>query len=202
MKHLFKKNQIIIATLAVMIAIAGYLNYSGTLFGDEAGSTEANADLVNQELLDISEEDIATGTEEIASNDAEVEGTPGEAVLTNGGADSTVAQAKVSREQVRAQNKETLQAIIDNTTMSEDEKQDAIAQMVQMTQLSEQEVTIETLMASKGFSEAVVNLTQDSADIVVNAEELTDANRAQIEDIVTRKTEIAPENIVITPIHE
>ncbi|WP_251386896.1 SpoIIIAH-like family protein [Mediterraneibacter agrestimuris] len=202
MKHLFKKNQIIIATLAVMIAIAGYLNYSGTLFGDEAGSTEANADLVNQELLDISEEDIATGTEEIASNDAEVEGTPGEAVLTNGGADSTVAQAKVSREQVRAQNKETLQAIIDNTTISEDEKQDAIAQMVQMTQLSEQEVTIETLMASKGFSEAVVNLTQDSADIVVNAEELTDANRAQIEDIVTRKTEIAPENIVITPIHE
>ena len=133
---------------------------------------------------------------------AEVEGTPGEAVLTNGGADSTVAQAKVSREQVRAQNKETLQAIIDNTTISEDEKQDAIAQMVQMTQLSEQEVTIETLMASKGFSEAVVNLTQDSADIVVNAEELTDANRAQIEDIVTRKTEIAPENIVITPIHE
>lgn len=202
MKRLFKKNQIIIATLAVMIAIAGYLNYSGALFGDETGSTEANADLVNQELLDISEEDIATGTGEIASNDAEVEGTPGEAVLTNGGADSTVAQAKVSREQVRAQNKETLQAIIDNTTISEEEKQSAIAQMVQMTQLSEQEMTIETLMASKGFSEAVVNLTQDSADIVVNAEELTDANRAQIEDIVTRKTEIAPENIVITPIHE
>lgn len=200
MKHLFKKNQIIIATLAVMIAIAGYLNYSGALFGEETGSTEANADLVNQELLDISEEDIAAG--EIASNDAEVEGTPGEAVLTNGGADSTVAQAKVSREQVRAQNKETLQGIIDNTNISEEEKQDAIAQMVLMTQLSEQEMTIETLMASKGFSESVVNLTQDSADIVVNAEELTDANRAQIEDIVTRKTEIAPENIVITPIHE
>ena len=77
-----------------------------------------------------------------------------------------------------------------------------MAQMVLMTQLSEQEVAIETLMASKGFSEAVVNLTQDSADIVVKAEELTDANRAQIEDIVTRKTEIAPENVVITPIHE
>ena len=71
-----------------------------------------------------------------------------------------------------------------------------------MTQIAEQELAIETLMASKGFSESVVNLTEDSADIVVNAEELTDANRAQIEDIVTRKTEIAPENIVITPIHE
>ena len=203
MKHLFKKNQIIITTLAVMIAIAGYLNYSGKLFGDDPNSSaEANTERVNQELLDISEEDLETESTEIASTDSEVEGTPGEAVLTNGGADSTVAQAKVSREQVRAQNKETLQALIDNTNISEEEKQSAVEQMVRMTQIAEQELAIETLMASKGFSESVVNLTEDSADIVVNAEELTDANRAQIEDIVTRKTEIAPENIVITPIHE
>ena len=98
--------------------------------------------------------------------------------------------------------KKTLQAIIDNANISEEEKKDAIAQMLQMTQLSEQEVAVETLMASKGFSESVVSLTADSADIVVNAAELTDANRAQIEDIVTRKTNIAPEKIVITPIHE
>lgn len=203
MKRLFKKNQIIITTLAVMIAIAGYLNYSGKLFGEEQKSTtEANADLANQELLDISQEDIETGSEDIESNDSEVEGTPGEAVLTSGSADTTVAQAKVSREQVRAQNKETLQAIIDNADLSDEEKQDAVAQMVEITELSEQEVAIETLMASKGFSEAVVSLTSDSADVVVESSELTDANRAQIEDIVTRKTDIAPENIVITPIHE
>ena len=203
MKRLFKKNQIIIATLAVMIAVAGYLNYSGKLFGDSAdGTAEANADLANQELLDISQEDLETGTEDIESNDSEVEGTPGEAVLTSGGAETTVAQAKVTREQVRAQNKETLQGIIDNTNLSDAEKQSAVDQMVQMTQIAEQEAAIEILMASKGFSEAVVSLDTDSADVVVKAEELTDANRAQIEDIVTRKTEIAPENIVITPIHE
>lgn len=200
MKQIFKKNQIIIATLAIMIAIAGYLNYSGKLFGEtQNGSTEVNADLANKELLDISEDDL--GDNEIASNDSEVEGTPGEAVLTSGSTDTTVAQAKVAREQVRAENKETLQSIIDSTTVSEEEKQGAIAQMLKMTELSEQEMAIETLMASKGFSDAVVNLTEDSADVVVNAAELTDANRAQIEDIVTRKTEISPENIVISPIH-
>lgn len=202
MKKIFKKNQIIIATLAVMIAVAGYLNYSGRLFGDTEGTAEANADLANQELLDISQEDLETGTEDIESNDSEVEGTPGEAVLTSGAAETTVAEAKVTREQVRAQNKETLQAIIDNTNLSDAEKQTAVDQMVQMTQIAEQEAAIETLMASKGFSEAVVSLDADSADVVVKAEELTDANLAQIEDIVTRKTEIAPENIVITPIHE
>ena len=182
MKRLFKKNQIIIATLAVMIAIAGYLNYSGILFGEsEDGTTEANADLANQELLDISEEDIESSTEDIESNDSDVEGTPGEAVLTSGTAETTVAQAKV---------------------LSDAEKQTAVDQLVQMTEIAEQEAAIETLMASKGFSESVVSLDADSADVVVKADELTDANRAQIEDIVTRKTEIAPENIVITPIHE
>jgi len=202
-KRIFKKNQIIIATLAVMIAIAGYLNYSGRLFGDsQDGTAEANADLANQELLDISQDDLETSEEDIVSTDSEAEGTPGEAVLTSGTAETTVAQAKVTREQVRAQNKETLQAIIDNTNLSDAEKQDAVAQMVQLTEISEQEAAIETLMASKGFSEAVVSLDADSADIVVKADELTDANRAQIEDIVTRRTEIAPENIVITPIHE
>ena len=120
MKRLFKKNQIIIATLAVMIAIAGYLNYSGILFGEsEDSTTEANADLANQELLDISEEDIESSTEDIESNDSDVEGTPGEAVLTSGTAETTVAQAKVTREQVRAENKETLQGIIDNTNLSD-----------------------------------------------------------------------------------
>ncbi len=203
MKRLFKKNQIIIATLAVMIAVAGYLNYSGRLFGKaDDSTTEANADLANQELLDISQEDIETSTEDIASNDSEIEGTPGEAVLTSSSAQTTVAQAKVTREQVRAQNKETLQAIIDNTNLSDAEKQDAVAQLVEITEMTEQEAAIETLMASKGFSEAVVSLTNDSADVVVKADELTDANRAQIEDIVTRKTDIAPENIVITPISE
>ena len=197
LKRLFKKNQIIITALAVMIAIAGYLNYSGRLFGaKEDGAKEASAGTANQELLDISAEDLETDGE-IASNDSEVE-----AVLTSGEAENTVAQAKVAREQMRSQNKETLQAIIDNANISEEEKKDAIAQMLQMTQLSEQEVAVETLMASKGFSESVVSLTADSADIVVNAAELTDANRAQIEDIVTRKTNIAPEKIVITPIHE
>lgn len=203
MKRLLKKNQIIIATLAIMIAIAGYLNYSGILFDEITADTEeANAGLANQELLDISEEDIESSAGDIESTDSDVEGTPGEAVLTSGTAETTVAQAKVTREQVRAENKETLQAIIDNAELSDAEKQSAVDQLVQMTTITEQETAIETLMASKGFSEAVVSLDSDSADIVVKAEELTDANRAQIEDIVTRKTEIAPENIVITPIYE
>lgn len=206
MKRLFKKNQIIIAALAVMIAVAGYLNYSGKIFGDKKTSEETSSELANKELLDISDEDAAATDGEIKSQDgevadADVEGTPGEAVLTNGEASGVVAEAKVSREQVRAKNKETLQAIIDDTNVSDEQKSEAVNQMVAMTALAEKEVAIETLLASKGFTEAVVSLTDEGADIVVNSSDLSDAKRAQIEDIVTRKASVAPSNIVITPIH-
>lgn len=208
MKRILKKNQMMIAALAVMIAAAGYLNYSGKIFPKEKKAQETGAELANQELLDISEEDLeANASKDIESQDktgedGSVEGTPGEAVLTSGTANAVVAEAKVTREQVRAKNKETLQQIIDSENLSEEQKQDAVNQMVAMTDLAEKEVAAETMLASKGFSEAVVSLTQDSADVVVNAAELSDANRAQIEDIITRKTGIAAQNIVITPVHE
>lgn len=193
MKRVLKKNQIMITALAIMIAVAGYLNYSGRLFGENA--LETDNELAAQELLDISLED----TEEIKPP-TEIDETPGTAVLTNGSA--IVAEAKVAREQVRAKNKETLLEIIDNEKLSEEQKEAAVSQMIAMTQLAEQETAVETMLLSKGFSEAVVTLTEKGADIVVNSKELTDANRAQIEDIVTRKTGIAPENIVIVPMYK
>ena len=201
MKRIFKKNQLIIAALAIMIAAAGYLNYSGRIFGEGSDVMETTNDLASQELLDISEEDLASASGDIESpeGDGTVDGTPGEAVLTSG--NTIVADAKVTREQVRAKNKETLLEIIDNDSLSDEQKQDAVDQMVFMTEVAEMEAAAETLLASKGFSETVVSISDDMVDVVVNAAELDDASRAQIEDIVARKTQIAPENIVITPIN-
>ena len=189
MKRIFKKTQIMITALAVMIAEAGYMNYSGRLFG--SSEKETGNELANQELLDIS----LGEAEEIESLDNEVNETPGEAVLTSG----LIAEAKVTREQMRAQNKETLMEIIDNKNLSEAQKEQAVNQMIEMTKTAEMEASVETMLISKGFSEAVVTITEKGADVVVHKKELTDANRAQIEDIVTRKTGIAPENIVIVP---
>ena len=111
------------------------------------------------------------------------------------------AQAKVSREQVRSKNKETLQSIIDNKNLSDAEKENAVNQMVQMTETAEKESAAESLLAAKGFHNSVVSITDDQADVIVGASELSDANRAQIEDIVTRKTGVAAQNIVITPVY-
>lgn len=217
MKKIAKKNQIVIATLAVMIAAAGYMNYSGKLFPNKTKTQETNSELANKELLDISDEDASVSSGDMKSHegdsgsgadsnagstdDGSVDGTPGEAVLTNGSVSSVVSQAKVSREQVRSKNKETLQNIIDNKNLSAEEKEKAVNQMVQMTETAEKESAAESLLAAKGFHNSVVSITDDQADVIVGASELSDANRAQIEDIVTRKTGVAAQNIVINPVN-
>ena len=217
MKKIAKKNQIVIATLAVMIAAAGYMNYSGKLFPNKTKTQETNSELASKELLDISDEDTSVSSGDIKSQDGDtgsntdsnsgstddgsVDGTPGEAVLTNGSVSSVVSQAKVSREQVRSKNKETLQNIIDNKNLSAEEKEKAVNQMVQMTETAEKESAAESLLAAKGFHNSVVSITDDQADVIVGASELSDANRAQIEDIVTRKTGVAAQNIVINPVN-
>ena len=217
MKKIAKKNQIVIATLAVMIAAAGYMNYSGKLFPNKTKTQETNSELANKELLDISDEDASVSSGDMKSqegdsgsgadsnagstDDGSVDGTPGEAVLTNGSVSSVVSQAKVSREQVRSKNKETLQNIIDNKNLSAEEKEKAVNQMVQMTETAAKESAAESLLAAKGFHNSVVSITDDQADVIVGASELSDANRAQIEDIVTRKTGVAAQNIVINPVN-
>lgn len=194
-----------IAVLAVMIAAAGYLNYSGRIFDQKGEVQETGNELAGQELLDISQEDLENVSGEIDSPEkepeGEVEGTPGEAVLTAGEAGAVVAEAKVTREQVRAKNKETLLEIVENKELSDEQKQSALNQLTVMTELAEKEAAAETLLASKGFPDSVVSLTEESADVVIEAAELSDASLAQIEDIVTRKTGVAAENIVITPVH-
>lgn len=247
MKKIFKKNQIIITALAIMIAVAGYINYSDNHLGidgvlekastdstDETAQTASDTDGIVEEIesldYDLTDETALTeenakaqedaegdvqaeenGTEESADasgqteKSASAEGTtvtetPGEAVLT--GASGFAAQAKVSREQVRSANKETLLEIINNENLGDEQKQEAVSSMVSMTDMAEQEEAAELLLEAQGFSDVVVNLTGDSADVIVPQEYMEDASRAQIEDIVKRKTSVPVENIVITPLDE
>ena len=219
MKKRVKKNQVIITALAVMIAVAGYLNYSGMKLEKEtaavsegtvedAAAVEEGVDdssLVDVESWDLALNELETdlGEQEAASTEVaaeEAEGetqsgdTPGEAVLTSVTSGSSfAAEAKLSREQVRAKNKETLLEVINNENITEEQKQSAIDSMTAMTDQAEKEAAAELLLDSKGFVDSVVSITDGTVD------ELDDARRAQIEDIVKRKTEISGENIVITP---
>ena len=223
-KPVFKKNQMIITALAAMIAVAGYLNYSGTGLDEDLLSANSSAieDTEDASVAeDISAEDIyaQTGTEEtgdIASLDedteaAEEEAEPaaeeqaeaevGDTVMVGGSVGvGLVSEAKVTREQTRSRNKEILMELINSTNITDEQKQGAIDEMVEMTDIAEKELAAETLLSAQGFNDVVVSINESSADVVVSNTQVSDAERAQIEDIVKRKTGIEAANITITPV--
>ena len=217
MKRLFRKNQIIITSLAIMIVIAGYLNFTA----DQTKPVKQEAAAETAEKIgeeNIQAEEAAAGAEaditsfpdeDLASVSAEAESTAdtetpegenvGEAVLTSSAsAGAFSASAKLNREQVRSKNEASLLEIINNTDISEDMKADAIASMNRMTDRAEKELDAELLLEAKGFKDSVVSINDDSVDVIVGAAEITDEQKAQIEDIVTRKTERNVSDIVIT----
>ncbi len=206
MKRNLKKNQVIITALAVVVAVAGYLNYTGLNYGKEK---EMISDDEWMESMESSNQgQIDPGLTEIASLDqdyeetkeGEVSNTPGEAVLTSVTTQAGfAAEAKLTREQVRAKNKETLLQVINNENISEAQKQAAIDSMTNMTDVAEREAAAELLLDSKGFLDSVVSITDGMVDVVINQAEISEAERAQIEDVIRRKTSISGENIVISP---
>lgn len=208
MKKIMKKNQVIITSLAILIAVAGYLNFADVDLGFQDKETSADSssilDEVSYDLTDetalMDENELSDETDVTDETETEDTSTPGEAVLT--GSTNFAAQAKLSREQIRSQNKSDLQEIINNEGISDDQKQEAINTMVAMTELTEKEAAAELLLEAKGFENVVVNLTGETADVVVPDIDLEDAKRAQIEDIVKRKTGVAAENIIITPLSQ
>lgn len=214
MNKIFRKNQLVITAFALMIAVAGYFSYMNNDIEDDKITAQVGSNLeVIEDDYEISdeesllEEEIFTD-EGIGDELALVDGTeladenPGEAVLTS----TTVAnldyaaEMKLNREQIRSKNKESLLEIVNNEAMEESLKQDAVNKMIAMTDIAEREAAAEMLLEAKGFTDVVVSIMDDNCDVVLNMGEVTDAKRAQVEDIVKRKTNIAADKIVITPI--
>ena len=211
-KPVFKKNQMIITALAAMIAVAGYLNYSGTRLDESLLSANSSAveDVEDGSLAqDISAEDLYAEDREGESADIEsldedvdlAEENVGQTVLANSTVGvGLVSEAKVTREQTRSRNKEMLMELINSTNVTDEQKQNAINEMVQMTDIAEKELAAETLLVAQGFEEVVVSINDSCADVVVSSTQVSDSQRAQIEDIVKRKTGIEAANITITPV--
>jgi stage III sporulation protein AH len=197
MKKLFKKNQFVVTFLAVLIAVAGYLNYANNL---DKSKEVKQVDNNTYESV-YSEDDLLTSDEDIESLDDEEEtAEPGEAVLTNGTSlNSYMVQAKLNREQTRSKNKETLLEVINNNDVSAKEKKSAVKSMVKLTENTEIENNIETLLKAKGFSDIIVTINDEQADVVLSGSEVSDDKRAQIEDVIKRKTNLSVDDITITP---
>ena len=130
MKTIWKKNQFILTVLAVVIAVAGYLTYTGET-GDvlDAGTAGSDQAVQGDALMDLSEEDILAENMALENASAETEqkqgddSQPGEALLTNSSVVDFIAEAQLNREQIRTKNQEALMEIINNENLGAEQKQ-------------------------------------------------------------------------------
>lgn len=185
MKKIVHKNQVVITTLALLLAIVGYISYDAKT-SSQKKDTVAEIEKENQDFA------LAENTEEPLN--------PGETILTSTIVDYAdyASEVKLNREQIRSKNKESLLQIINDESIDDAQKKDAIQTMISITEIAEKEADAEMLLKAKGFSNVVVSVSDESCDVVLDMGDVTDAKRAQVEDIVKRKTGIAADKIVIT----
>jgi len=217
LKNMVKKNQIMITALAIMIMVAGYLNFAGNKITEEDimsvtsdAVTTSSFDVAT--MFEITDEDMSSylyGDIESMDSDvtiiedfldesmAESMNLSGHITTPNMG---VLSSSKMMKEQTRAKNKDTLMEIINNVNISEEQKQDAVDRMINITNVAEKETAAEILLEAKGFRDVIVSITDTTVDVVVNDSELTEAKRAQIEDIIIRKTGVSPDTIIISAV--
>ena len=214
MKKIFRKNQIIITSLAALIAVAGYLNHIESNEKDlsavsDNAEQETTLESQNNNGKDSSNEDgegtpVSSNsgeTGDIDSNDIDMSGEPGEAVFVNAvGTVDFIVEAKLLREQTRANSKAMLMEIVNNTNAAEAEKQAAVDKITELADISEREMAAENLISAKGYENVVVTITDNAADVMIVSDTLSDVERAQIEEIVKSKTQVSADKITITAV--
>ena len=187
------KNQIVITTLALLLAVVGYISYDYKNSAFNKESIPASA--TEQEVAVYNENDIS---------DTEAVLNAGETVLTSAQIDSAAtycAEVKLNREQERSKNKDALLEIVNNQAVTDEQKQNAVDELVRLTEVAQMEADAEMLLEAKGFNNVVVSINDNCCDVVLDMGDDTESARAQVEDVIKRKTDITAENIVITPLN-
>jgi len=207
-----KRNHVIISALVVMIAVAGYLNFMDNR-GDESNlALTSDGEIMALIMDDITVHEVAlvnttldeagnlSVTHDIAiATNAQTE--PGAAVFVNSINDTSFfIQAKLNREQARSSQMSSLTEMINNNNIAQEQRALTAEQLLELQTRIERETAAEALVEAKGFTEVYVRIGDNSVDVVVDKPELTDAEIAQIEDVIRRKTGFTLEQIFISPL--
>ena len=125
---------------------------------------------------------------------------PGEAVFVESDAviPEYFAQANVGRENARAKSQDMLYELMANADTPEDKKSEAAQEIINLQKRIENEAAAEAMIKAKGFEDVFVRIYDDSVDVIVDKEQISQQEAAQIQDIVTRVTGVKAGNIRIS----
>ena len=112
-------------------------------------------------------------------------------------ANAYFSATQVSRQRARDEALEVLQAVVENVDATEAMKNEALAEIAVIADEIQKEANIESLITAKGFEACVAVINNDTASIVVKADDLQAAEIAQINAIVYEQAGILPSAVTI-----
>ena len=165
------KRNIIIACAVVLIGVAVLMNF--ILF---SGTDNGGYDGYDQPSGNVSD-------------------NAGDSTATD--ANAYFSATQVSRQRARDEALEVLQAVVENVDATEAMKNEALAEIAVIADEIQKEANIESLITAKGFEACVAVINNDTASIVVKADDLQAAEIAQINAIVYEQAGILPSAVTI-----
>lgn len=165
---------IIVASCALLIGLAVYLNYRW--FYDPSSS--------------------------LGYGDNNMEDSFGDSQSTGGQVEEEsnyFTATALDRKEARDEAIDVLKMVTENAAASEEAKAEAADKISQIAVDIQNEANIESLVRAKGFEECVAVISDGSVSVIVSADNLQAAETAQILTIVYETTGISPEKVSIIP---
>jgi stage III sporulation protein AH len=194
-----RRKNIVICSMIILLFVVGYAynSFTSERLADANLDLDAQVAITNEVQAKDQGDNVSTektGTEQDGEA-AVVEDSSNEAIETASA--SFFSEYRLERDKNRSKEVEMWQDIINSEKAEENFKDMAQQELVKIVALTEKEMIIENLIVARGFNDALVFLTDDSATIIVDSKELTPSNIAQIQDIVVRKTKLDPKDVKI-----
>lgn len=193
----FKKSEVAVYAIALMLVAAGYFNYS--TFEQKTEET------YSEDVSQIDEQSANVGDAVLVSNN-EVENTTGENSLeseetnaTNTDETDYFASSKLDRDKMYAEMISNYENIINNTNASEAQKSIATQEITKINNTKNAIMICENLILTKGFENCVVLVNEENVNVVVSIKDgLNTESVAKIQNIIARELGTEIENIHIT----
>lgn len=209
---LFKKNQVIIYVIALMLVAAGYLNYTANGNTNSIIPTSGTEEELDQmanigDAQLVSSNDIVNETVNNTTNNTEnakTENTSSNTVTTSSTTTNTTNNSdyfktsKLERDTMYSQMIETYEKVLNSDNSLETQKQSATDEIKKINDTKNSIMICENLIQTKGFENSVVFVNGESVSVIIEASELSKEQVAQIQNIISREMNAKAENIHIS----
>lgn len=200
----FKKNQVIIFVVALMLVAAGYLNYdTNNMSKDIPVSSEIKdnnelAKVGDAELVssNVDEENVINNT--INENTTNALNNNQTAMTSTKVVDEYFTTSRLGRDTMYSQIIDSYQKIIDNANISQEQKAIATQEISKINNTKNAIMISENLIKTKGFEDVVIFVNDKSISIILKGENIEQDKIAQVQNIVARELNSDIENIHIS----